>query len=139
MPHSSRMRRVLPLLLAFPLLAASTPPARAQYGTFTLTRNKVAVQFASYGTMGNLFVSRSPSLEYPNGSGYEHLTDAGIWIGARTRDGGGIFTAVSTAAEDAPLSTSIVTKTEFTPADFLVKRSTLPESPSRPVASSGGS
>ena len=33
----------------------STPPARAQYGTFTLTRNKVAVQFASYGTMGNLF------------------------------------------------------------------------------------
>jgi len=41
------------------------PSVSASDETVVLTQNQVSLTVANYGTFGNLFVSRSSSLEYP--------------------------------------------------------------------------
>ena len=62
--------------------------------------NLVGMTVTNYGFLGNNFISRSPSLEYPLGAGYEHLVRGGLWIGALAQDELGGFTGVSTGALD---------------------------------------
>jgi hypothetical protein len=93
-------------------------------------RNAMGVNLTNYGFLGNNFTSRSPSMEYPLGSGYEHLVNGGLWIGAQATDVAGAFTGVTTACLDGTQGIASQSGTEFTPASRSFHlRSTLPTSP----------
>ncbi len=134
-----RLVVTLALLVAFSpaaVRAAETPrPARAAadsilYATRTADGNLVGVGLTNYGFLGNNFVSRSPSFEYPLGSSYEHLVRGGLWVGAKAVDGQGAFIGVSTGAIDDAAGSSSQSRTEYTPAGLTIdKRSNLPASP----------
>ena len=92
--------------------------------------NKVGVTLTNWGFFGNNFIVRDASLEYPMGSGIEHLARAGLWIGASARDSLGIFTGVTSAVHDASFGFPTSPGSEFTPAGkTIVERSKDPASP----------
>lgn len=69
-------------------------------GSKFTTIGNIGMTITNFGTIGNRFLTRpvQPSVQYPKGSGIEHLSLAGIWIGAVSqRDGD---RRVSTAATD---------------------------------------
>lgn len=78
--------------------------------------NKVGVTLTNFGFFGNDFVNKSASLEYPLGSGIEHLARAGIWIGAKAVDNLGPFTGVSSAVFDGSYGFDPLPQSEFSPA-----------------------
>jgi hypothetical protein len=81
------------------------------------TGNLVGVTVTNYGFVGNNFISRDPSLEYPLGAGYEHLVRGGLWIGGiATTEENGTFTGVVTGALDGSQGSASQGATEFTPA-----------------------
>ena len=88
--------------------------------------NFVGVTITNYGFLGNNFSSRSPSVEYPMGSGYEHLPRGGLWVGAQAVDDAGAFTGVTTSCLDAPVGPGSQGSSEFTPAGWdILARSSL--------------
>jgi hypothetical protein len=89
--------------------------------------NQVGLTITNYGFVGNNFVSRSPSMEYPLGSGFEHLVRGGLWIGGIALDDtGAFFQDVVTGTLDGSQGSSSASATEFTPAGIEIKvRSTL--------------
>jgi hypothetical protein len=89
--------------------------------------NLMGITVSNYGFVGNNFVSRSPSMEYPLGTGYEHIVRGGLWVGAHAVDDSGSFTGVVTSAVDGSYGSSAQQATEFTPAgrEILI-RSSLP-------------
>ena len=104
--------------------------AAASYAVRVASANLMGVTVTNYGFVGNNFVNRSPSMEYPLGTGYEHLVNGGLWIGARSVDGGGAFTGVTTACRDLSQGGATATATEYTPSgDQIAVRSNLPGSP----------
>src|SRR5262245_9642047 len=108
------------------------PPIVPDAGVFSVRvadTNQLGITLTNYGFFGNNFVSRSPSLEYPLGSGYEHMPPAGLWIGAHATDANGAFTGVTTAWNDFFQGVSASSKTEFTPlTDVISRRSSRPAS-----------
>src|SRR5262245_8614506 len=48
--------------------------------------NLMSMNVTNYGFLGNNFTVRTPSMEYPVGTGHEHLVRGGLWVGARTVD-----------------------------------------------------
>ena len=91
--------------------------------------NKLGLTLSNYGFIGTNLTSRSASFEYPLGSGHQHLTRGGPWIGAIALDETGVFTGVSTAAVDGYSGNASAGATEFTPAmGTIARRSTLPNS-----------
>jgi hypothetical protein len=110
----------------------SATPLNAQvdsirYASRITDNNQMGITITNYGFIGNNFVSRSPSLEYPLGTGYEHMVRGGIWIGAEAIDENGAFIGVMTSAVDGAQGSSAANATEFTPAGLDIKvRSTLP-------------
>ncbi|HYM80727.1 MAG TPA: hypothetical protein VEY91_04850 [Candidatus Limnocylindria bacterium] len=126
------------LLVARPLPAADRAPTVAPfaveataidsiaYRVIVTDNNLMGVTVSNYGFVGNNFISRSPSMEYPLGTGFEHMVRGGIWIGARAVDDSGAFIGVATSAVDGSQGTSAQAATEYTPAsrDILI-RSTL--------------
>jgi hypothetical protein len=91
--------------------------------------NLMGVTVSNYGFVGNNFVSRTPSMEYPLGTGYEHMVRGGLWFGARAVDDSGAFVGVVTGALDGAQGSSAQQASEFTPAGLEIKvRSTLPNS-----------
>ena len=69
-------------------------------GSKYTTIGNIGLTITNFGTLGNRFLTRpvQPSCQYPKGSSVEHLSLAGIWIGAiSARDG---IAHVSTAATD---------------------------------------
>jgi hypothetical protein len=142
------MRPHLPLILASAILlgiapadtAAAAPPASETVATALADSFRydieihngslVGVTLSNYGFLGNNFFRRDASLEYPLGSGYEHLVCGGLWVGAQAVDRAGAFTGVTTACLDGSQGPNSTTRSEFTPADLGIrKRSTLPNSP----------
>jgi hypothetical protein len=137
---------VLGLLLAFrPALAQtdphlSTAPAQPAspaavdtaaniYAVRLLDQNLVGMTITNYGFIGNNFTSRAPSLEYPLGTGFEHLVRGGLWIGALAADDQGAFTGVTTGAIDGTAGDAAAEATEFSPlGETVTARSTLPNS-----------
>jgi hypothetical protein len=118
------------------VLAPLAPPAPAApadpvaYVSRVDDGNRMAVTLTNYGVIGNSFISRSPSMEYPLGTGYEHLTQGGLWIGAQSVDQAGAFTGVTSAMLDAPTGATTPLWTEFTPeGNAIVLRSRLNVSP----------
>ena len=97
-----------------------------RYALKVTDNNQVGLTITNYGFVGNNFVSRSPSYEYPLGLGFEHLVRGGLWVGARAVDAAGEFTGVVTATVDGTDGTGSQAATEFTPAGLEIKaRSTL--------------
>jgi hypothetical protein len=137
-------RRIAPLLLllaALPARAqdhpATAPPFAAEraladsirYAVRVSDNNLMGIAITNYGFIGNNFISRSPSMEYPLGLGYEHLVRAGLWVGAHAIDDNGRFTGVTTAAVDGSQGSSSQAATEFTPAGIEIRAlSKLPNS-----------
>src|SRR5439155_9613398 len=71
----------------------------------------------------------APSLEFPLGSGYEHMSRGGLWVGAKAVSDTGFFTGVSCAIVDDAQGTSGASETEFTPAGIeIVERSRIQNS-----------
>ena len=66
-------------------------------------------------------------MEYPVGTGYEHLVRGGLWVGALAADANGAFTGVTTAAKDGFTGDASASATEFSPeGDHIDVRSSLP-------------
>ena len=89
------------LLIMTPILG--TAQSFEEYQT---TRANVRLSATNVGTFGNAFRgyrdgSGTPSMEYPAGSGIEHLFEGGLWFGGI--DNG--IVRVSTSAYDAPKAT----------------------------------
>ena len=58
---------------------AHTDPAAIAYVSRIMDINRMGLTVTNYGFVGNNFVSRSASMEYPLGTGYEHLVRGGVW------------------------------------------------------------
>jgi hypothetical protein len=85
------------------------------YRSKVMDGNQVGITVSNYGFIGNGFISRAPSLEYPLGAGYEHLVRGGLWVGALARDDQGDFVGVSTASVDGAEGHSGQAATEYSP------------------------
>ncbi len=118
------------------LLVVCTGPSVAPAGTHTVRYvarlaniNRVGLTVTNYGFLGNNFTSRSPSFEFPLGSGFEHMSRAGLWVGALALSDVGAFTGVSTGLVDAAQGNASANETEFTPlSDVVSERSRIPNS-----------
>jgi len=106
---------VLGLVLAG---AAGAAPAAdsIRYAVRITTVNLLGLTVSNYGFFGNNFTSRSPSFEFPLGSGLEHMSRGGLWVGATAIGDTGLFTGVSTGIVDNVQGSSAQAETEFTPA-----------------------
>jgi hypothetical protein len=93
-----------------------------RYNTKVSENNMVGVCVTNYGFIGNNFVSRAPSLEYPLGTEFEHLTRAGLWVGAEAIDDLGSFYGVTTGAVDGSAGSSAQSGTEYAPACLEIRR-----------------
>lgn len=124
------MRPAALALAALTLLVPALSAAQtARYVARLANRNRVGLTVTNYGFFGNNFTSRSPSLEFPLGSGLEHMSRAGLWIGALALSDSGAFTGVTTALVDAIQGGASADQTEFAPiGDAVVERSRLPNS-----------
>jgi len=112
------------------LVAAVPAAAEVSYVVRIADVNRVGLTLGNYGFFGNNLTSRSPSFEFPLGSGYEHMSRSGLWVGARALDEQGVFTGVSAAIVDNSQGTSGPSETEFTPlGDALLERSRIQNSP----------
>lgn len=123
--RASRAAWVRALAAAAILTHGAAAATRAEAGTaadsirysVTITDiNRVGLTVSNYAFFGNNFNSRSPSFEFPLGSGYEHMSRAGLWVGGLALSDTGQFTGVSTGVVDNAQGTNSVTETEFTPA-----------------------
>jgi hypothetical protein len=132
------LRKNLSALVGMTTLAAclATPPAaHAQdegraYKVAITDNNRVGLTITNYGFFGNNFTSRSPSFEFPLGTGFEHLVRGGLWIGATSSfSGSGEVTRVTTGAVDGQQGGASAAATEYGPSgDRIVQRSNLPNS-----------
>jgi hypothetical protein len=102
---------------------AASPPASTavsadsiRYATTLADINQVGLTVTNYGFFGTNFNSRAPSFEYPLGTGYEHMSRAGLWVGALALSDTGVFYGVSSAIVDNSQGSDALAETEFTPA-----------------------
>lgn len=127
-PSRSRMAMMLCSLLAS--ILGEREVAAQVYASRVTGGGDVRLHVTNHGVIGNSFSSRAASLEYPGGSGYEHLTHGGVWVGARAVDGSGDFIGVATGAVDAFLASTSSSLTEYSPLGSAVAfRSSIPSSP----------
>jgi hypothetical protein len=111
-------------------LSAFTPAdARSEtvrYVSRLANVNRVGLGVTNYGFFGNNFTSRSPSFEFPLGSGLEHMSRAGLWVGALALADTGGFVGVTTALVDAAQGGASASETEFAPlSDVVSERSRI--------------
>jgi hypothetical protein len=94
------------------------------FRSMVTTNNKIAMTITNYGFIGNNFISRSPSFEYPAGLGYEHMVRGGLWVGAHSTLNGDFFGVVS-GTTDGATSQASQQATEYTPAGNEFKRGSI--------------
>ncbi|MDI6807945.1 MAG: hypothetical protein QME66_03040 [Candidatus Eisenbacteria bacterium] len=94
----------------------------------TTSLSSVGLRVTNFGIFGNNLATRAPSMEYPLGSGIEHLVRAGLWVGGFNTDIG--ETLVTAGTFDGYWLGPLNSTTEFTPVPHttLLERSTLPGS-----------
>lgn len=99
-------------------------------GKYTSVGN-LNVTITNLGQIGNRFKKWpvQPSLEYPKGSGIEHLSIGGLWVGGILRNE--TVARVTTAGLDRATTTSVLEGLEITNniGAVISQRSTLLESP----------
>ncbi len=119
------MKRVLLFLLLVSRGAYAQVPFEQRY----TSAGRLGISLSNVGTIGRPEVSTNtsgnPSMEFPVGSGTEHLFEAGIWIGAIVD---GQKRVSSSSAEAARGYTTGAAGFEFTPISGIQERSTLPGS-----------
>ena len=126
MPRRPVLRAVA---LALALASAASRPATAapaaadsiRYWTALADVNLVGLTVTNYGFLGTNFNSRTPSFEYPLGSGYEHMSRGGLWIGALALSDTGAFIGVSTGIVDNSQGSNALNETEFTPTGTTIE------------------
>ena len=130
-PFAARLLAITATLAAGAALVATPVAAQVSYKVRITNNNLVGLTTTNYGFFGNNFTSRSPSFEYPLGTGYEHLVRGGLWIGGITQfPGTGEELRVSTAAVDGSQGSASASGTEYTPlGNQIFERSKLPNSP----------
>lgn len=122
---------VVALLIATAATRASADATAdsIRYSVRVTDINRVGLTVTNYGFFGNNFISRSPSFEFPLGSGYEHMSRAGLWVGALALSDTGQFLGVSTGIVDNAQGTNSIRETEFTPAgNAILERSRITNS-----------
>lgn len=90
--------------------------------------NLLGITLTNYGFVGNNFLGKDPSLQYPLGARgvYEHLVRGGLWIGAHAQDAFGEFDGVITGTVDGSVGNASNSNTEFSPlGGYIIQRSTL--------------
>jgi hypothetical protein len=112
------------------LLFASTATAQIPFEQKATSVGRLGVNISNVGTIGRPDVSTNtqgnPSMEFPIGSGIEHLFEAGLWIGAYV-DG---QQRVSTSSLEAAKGYSTgAAGFEFTSVSGITERSILSGSP----------
>ncbi len=117
------------------LLVFSITEAQAQqvFDRKATTVNNMGLSITNVGTYGRPNVrnqpSGLPSMEYPRGSGTEHLFEAGIWIGA-IRGGGATVVSTSAITTASTAYSPGAAGFEFTnDGTIILEQSSLPESP----------
>ena len=93
----------------------------------------IAITVTNFGVIGHGFRlwPQQPSMQYPRGSGIEHLFVGGLWVGVGS-DGAGGGTKVTTGAVDvSSIRTGVSEGFEFTTGtdSRVVERSSLPDNP----------
>lgn len=110
-------------------VAVSAASGQALYQLRVTDLNRVGLTVTNYGFFGNNFVSRAPSCEYPLGLGFEHMSRAGLWVGALAITDTGEVRRVTTGAIDNYQGSNQVGDTEWTPLPGgIAVRSNLPNS-----------
>jgi hypothetical protein len=132
-PHKNfRAACLVHLAALLLLLGPPAGPAGAQdvrYQAKITNANRVGLTVTNYGFFGNNFSSRSPSMEYPLGEGLEHLSRAGLWIGARAISDTGEVLRVSQGAIDNAQGSNQLNDAEYTPLPVgMVERSRIKNS-----------
>lgn len=92
------MKKIIILLSA--ALLCSQANAQSSFSRQVTDPGNLTLSFTNAGTIGDPSMATSsnrPSMQYPKGSGIEHLFEGGLWIGAKVAG----QTAVSTASIDA--------------------------------------
>ncbi len=117
-------------LLSFPHSAQSQSLLKStgdDNSKFTNVGN-IALTVSNYGVFGHGFRlwPTQPSMQYPRGSGVEHLFVGGLWVGAVTPGG----VRVTTGAIDVPSLRTVSEGFEFTTGvdSRVVEKSSLPDS-----------
>ena len=109
--------------------AASTNADSIRYTVRITDMNRVGLTITNYGFLGNNFNQRTASFEFPLGSGFEHMSRAGLWVGAIALSDTGLFTGVSTGIVDNAQGSNAISETEFTPAgNAIIERSRIANS-----------
>lgn len=104
-------------VVSWDMLSSSVPFMQRQHDA-----NAMGLVVSNYGFFGNNLVTRAPSMEYPLGSGQEHLVRAGLWVGGINADGD---TVVSTGCVSGYWGQSPEIGAEFTPKQRIRERSIL--------------
>ncbi|MFZ4619354.1 MAG: hypothetical protein ACOYNS_02260 [Bacteroidota bacterium] len=121
------------LLLVFgiaPVFGQSLYKTADDDGSKYTNIGNIGITITNFGTIGNRFLTRpvQPSAQYPKGSSVEHISLAGLWIGAISQKDG--IAHVSTAATDVNPSAgqSVTLGYELTnePGAGIKQRSSLP-------------
>ena len=110
-----------PHFVAAALLAAVDRRARRDFAVRTATVNCVGCRSRTTASFGNSFTTRTASFEFPLGSGYEHMSRAGLWV-ARALDDAGVFTGVSAAIVDNLQGSSARTRPSSRPRRARFRR-----------------
>jgi len=131
-----RLRKLIFLVLnlifiSLPIFGQSLNKSTEDDDTKYTSIGNLNVTITNFGQIGNRFRKwpTQPSLEYPKGSGIEHLSIGGIWIGGILRNE--TVARVSTAGLDRATTTSVLEGLEITNniGTVISQRSTLLESP----------
>ena len=91
-----------------------------RYVTSVDNVNEMGITITNYGFIGNNFVSRAPSVEYPLGTGIDHVVRSGLWVGARSFEPGTDTLRVSTGAIDGSQGGGSSFSTEWTPTGVAI-------------------
>jgi hypothetical protein len=111
------------------MAAPPGPVAATNYEAVELVANQIHMMITNVGNFGNNFQNSSPSLEYPPGLGFEHLTHAGLWVGGQSADSLGAYIGVATGGYDQTLALAPDELSEFSPIASIWPRSDIPSSP----------
>lgn len=126
------MRFLLVSNLLF-LLCVSDAFSQQVFDRKATTVNNMGLSVTNVGTYGRPNVrnqpSGLPSLEYPRGTGTEHMFEAGIWIGA-VRAGGATLVSSAAITTSSTAYSPGASGFEFSnDGTIILEQSSLPESP----------
>jgi len=104
---------------AEPGVYATTQSDSIRYDIRIHDASNIGMTVTNYGFLGTNFVNRTASLEYPLGTGIDHLIRAGLWIGSVNSSGD---TLVTTGTVDGYWNTASAAGVEFAPATLGIEQ-----------------